>query len=336
MKNLELIHLTNMEANSLVPKLRFKDEDGKDFPEWEEKQLGEILSIASGRDYKNLGKGDIPVYGTGGLMTRVDKYLYEGDSVGIGRKGTIDKPVMLRGKFWTVDTLFYTHNFKNSTPKFVFYLFQRIVWYRYNEASGVPSLSKKTIEKILKPFPSYSEQCKIAEFLSNIDKKINLLTKKKALLESYKKGVMQKIFSQEIRFKDDGKAFPDWEEIKLGKLLEEYKKKSKVDNEYPMLTSSNKGLMLQSDYYGENRLTARSSLGYNIIPVGYLTYRSRSDNSRFTFNLNNLGFTGLISTYYPVFKMTNCNNYFILSLLNNNKNHIDKTVCDVPTLNLPI
>ena len=176
------------------PKLRFKDEDGKDFPEWEEKQLGEILSIASGRDYKNLGKGDIPVYGTGGLMTRVDKYLYEGDSVGIGRKGTIDKPVMLRGKFWTVDTLFYTHNFINSTPKFVFYLFQRIAWYRYNEASGVPSLSKKTIEKILKPFPSYREQYKIADFLSSIDKKIEQVDFQLDRNKEFKKGLLQQMF----------------------------------------------------------------------------------------------------------------------------------------------
>ncbi|MDA7807878.1 restriction endonuclease subunit S [Flavobacteriaceae bacterium] len=174
--------------------IRFKDEDGKDFPDWEEKQLGKILSIASGRDYKNLGKGDIPVYGTGGLMTRVDKYLYEGDSVGIGRKGTIDRPVMLRGKFWTVDTLFYTHNFINSIPKFVFYLFQRIDWYRYNEASGVPSLSKKTIEKILKPFPSCCEQYKIAEFLSIIDKKIELVDFQLERNKEFKKGLLQQMF----------------------------------------------------------------------------------------------------------------------------------------------
>jgi len=174
--------------------IRFKDEEGNDFPDWEEKQLGEILSIASGRDYKNLGKGDIPVYGTGGLMTRVDKYLYEGDSVGIGRKGTIDKPVMLRGKFWTVDTLFYTHNFINSTPKFVFYLFQRIAWYRYNEASGVPSLSKKTIEKILKPFPSYREQYKIADFLSSIDKKIEQVDFQLDRNKEFKKGLLQQMF----------------------------------------------------------------------------------------------------------------------------------------------
>jgi type I restriction enzyme S subunit len=54
----------------------------------------------------------------GGLMTKVDEYLFDGESIGIGRKGTIDKPVFLNGKFWTVDTLFYTHSFRESYPKF--------------------------------------------------------------------------------------------------------------------------------------------------------------------------------------------------------------------------
>jgi type I restriction enzyme S subunit len=95
---------------------------------WEVKKLGEILSFGSGKDYKNLGSGDIPVYGTGGIMTYVNWYLYEGESVGIGRKGTIDNPVYLTGKFWTVDTLFFTHQFKNALPKFIYYLFCLIKW----------------------------------------------------------------------------------------------------------------------------------------------------------------------------------------------------------------
>ncbi|MEL6142864.1 MAG: restriction endonuclease subunit S, partial [Bacteroidota bacterium] len=93
--------------------IRFKDENGEAFPDWEEKKLGEVLSFGSGKDYKHLNEGDIPVFGTGGLMTHVDEYLHNGESVGIGRKGTIDKPVFLSGKFWTVDTLFYTHSFVN-------------------------------------------------------------------------------------------------------------------------------------------------------------------------------------------------------------------------------
>lgn len=199
----------------LQPKLRFPEYSGN----WDSKLINEILSIGSGRDYKHLEKGDIPVFGTGGLMTYVNDYLYEGETVCIGRKGTIDKPMYFNGKIWTVDTLFYTNKFKNSSPKFVYNLFQRINWKEYNEASGVPSLSKSTIEKIEINIPSLEEQTKIANFLSSVDEKLNLLKEKKTLLEDYKNGIMQKIFNQEIRFKDDnGNDFEDWEEKTLGEV----------------------------------------------------------------------------------------------------------------------
>ena len=81
-------------------------------------------------------------------MTKVNEFLYDGETVCIGRKGTIDKPMYYNGKIWTVDTLFYTHKFRSTIPKFIFYLFQQINWKLYNEASGVPSLSKATIEKL--------------------------------------------------------------------------------------------------------------------------------------------------------------------------------------------
>ena len=98
----------------IEPKLRFKQDDGSDFSDWEEIFLGKILDFGSGKDYKHLLNGDIPVYGTGGFMTSVNEFLYDGKSVCIGRKGTINKPIFLTGKFWTVDTLFYTRNFKNN------------------------------------------------------------------------------------------------------------------------------------------------------------------------------------------------------------------------------
>ena len=198
-----------------IPKLRFKEFSGV----WEDKLIGQILTVGSGKDYKHLSNGDIPVYGTGGYMLSVNDYLYDGESVGIGRKGTIDKPIFLTGKFWTVDTLFYTHSFKNSVPKFIYSIFQRINWKLYNEASGVPSLSKSTIEKIKIFIPSKHEQEKIASFLISIDTRIEQLTKKEQLLQQYKKSVMQKIFNQEIRFKDDdGSEFCEWEEKKLGNI----------------------------------------------------------------------------------------------------------------------
>ncbi|MGP1425401.1 MAG: restriction endonuclease subunit S, partial [Ottowia sp.] len=128
------------EKGAFLPKLRFpefKEEEG-----WQLKLIGEILSIGNGRDHKHLSDGDIPVYGSGGYMRSVNEYLHDGESICIGRKGTIDKPFFLNGKFWTVDTLFYTHSFKKSLPRFVYALFQNIEWLKHNEAGGVPSLSK--------------------------------------------------------------------------------------------------------------------------------------------------------------------------------------------------
>ena len=208
-----------MENQTNIPSLRFSEFNGK----WEAKKISEVLSIGSGKDYKHLSFGNVPVYGTGGLMTTVDSYLHDGETVCIGRKGTIDKPFYYFGKLWTVDTLFYTHSFIDSNPKFIFNLFQRINWKEYNEASGVPSLSKSTIEKIKLELPSLKEQIKIASFLTKVDEKLTALKKKKELLEQYKKGVMQQIFSQELRFKnDDGNDFPEWEEKSLGEIGETY------------------------------------------------------------------------------------------------------------------
>ncbi|WP_446784651.1 restriction endonuclease subunit S [Macellibacteroides fermentans] len=174
--------------------LRFKDENNQDFPDWQEKKIGEILTIGSGKDYKHLSEGNIPVFGTGGLMTRVNDYLYEGETVCIGRKGTIDKPMYYSGKIWTVDTLFYTHSFINSYPKFVYCIFLMINWKEYNEASGVPSLSKSTIESIQINIPSLPEQQKIATFLSSIDEKISHCGKQIEKMETWKKGLLQQMF----------------------------------------------------------------------------------------------------------------------------------------------
>jgi len=181
---------------------RFKDSVLGEIPEgWEVKNIEDILTIGSGKDYKHLDEGEIPVYGTGGLMTYVNDYLYDGESVGIGRKGTIDKPVFLSGKFWTVDTLFFTHSFIKTLPKYVYYLFLTIDWKRHNEASGVPSLSKTTIEKIKLIISPLPEQQKIAEILSTVDDKIEVLQNKKSSFKEMKKGLMQQLLTGKTRVK---------------------------------------------------------------------------------------------------------------------------------------
>ena len=174
-----------------VPHLRFPE-----FTErWDTYRIADILCIGNGRDYKHLSKGDIPVFGTGGYMTSVNECLYEGETTFIGRKGTINKPFYYNGKFWTVDTLFYTHSFKRVIPKFVYCLFQTINWLRYNEASGVPSLSKDTIEKIKVRIPQLDEQKKIAKLLSLLDERIATQNKIIEDLNKLKSAISECIFN---------------------------------------------------------------------------------------------------------------------------------------------
>src|SRR5687767_15112479 len=103
-------------------------------------------------------------------------FLYDKESVLIGRKGTIDKPKYINEPFWTVDTLFYTEINSNYTPRFIFYHFLLIDWYSYNEASGVPSLNAKTIENIsIHIPPTKNEQEDIAKVLTDMDAEIDSL-----------------------------------------------------------------------------------------------------------------------------------------------------------------
>lgn len=205
-----------------IPKLRFKDNNGNDYPQWEKKLIKDILKIYHGKDYKNEPneKKLYPVLGTGGIITYIDKFLCDWECVLIGRKGTINKPQYMKTPFWSVDTLFYSKPKLKQNPNFQYYLFQNINWKIYDESTGVPSLSASTIEHINRFIPTYAEQEKIASFFSTIDKKIENLTNTITSLENQKKGLLQQIFSQKLRFKDEnGNNYPNWEKKKLGKLL---------------------------------------------------------------------------------------------------------------------
>ncbi|PII15565.1 restriction endonuclease [Stenotrophomonas indicatrix] len=177
-----------------VPKLRFPEfwEAGS----WEIRAFKKLFSVGYGRDYKHLSTGNVPVYGSGGYMLSVDDYLYDGESVCIGRKGTINNPMLLSGRFWTVDTLFYTHSFSECLPRFIYAIFQRIDWLAHNEAGGIPSLSKANIEKIEVAVPKSIEQQKIADCLSSLDELIALEVQKLDALKCHKKGLIQQLFPQ--------------------------------------------------------------------------------------------------------------------------------------------
>ena len=203
-----------------TPKIRFKG--FKD--DWEQRKLGELVDVCSGRDYKHLSEGTIPVYGTGGYMLSVNDALsYDRDAIGIGRKGTIDRPYILKAPFWTVDTLFYAIPREKVDLNYAFDIFQNIDWKKKDESTGVPSLSKTAINDIDVLAPKHDEQQIIGQFFAAIDNLITLHQRKCDETKQLKKFMLQKMFPKngeknpEIRFEG---FTDDWEQRKLGELGE--------------------------------------------------------------------------------------------------------------------
>lgn len=202
------------------PKIRFKGFTD----DWEERNLGEVVDVRSGKDYKHLQEGLIPVYGTGGYMLSVNAALsYSEDAIGIGRKGTIDRPYILKAPFWTVDTLFYAVPRDTNDLNFAFGLFQNIDWKKKDESTGVPSLSKTVINEIEVVTPKTDEQKAVGAYFANLDNLITLHQRKCEETKILKKYMLQKMFPQngsnipEIRFDGFTNA---WEQRKLGEIYQ--------------------------------------------------------------------------------------------------------------------
>lgn len=207
------------------PKIRFKGFSG----EWKETIFGDSVIINSGMDYKHLSVGEIPVYGTGGYMLSVNESLSDIDAIGIGRKGTIDKPQLLKAPFWTVDTLFFMTPKNGDNLNFLFALSQKTNWRKYDESTGVPSLSKVNIAKIAIALPKKKEQIAIASYFQHLDILIQSTTKKIESLKQVKSASLQSMFPQEgatkprVRFNGfEG----EWEKMAFGNVFEFIKNNS--------------------------------------------------------------------------------------------------------------
>ena len=150
--------------------------------EWRVTKLKYALLISNGKDYKDIEveEGGYPVIGSGGVFARARNYMYDGDVVLLGRKGTIDKPLFYSGKFWTVDTMFYSTALNGNNIKFMYYSSLLIPFSYYSTATALPSMTQSDLNNHVLCLPSISEQQKIADFL---DKKTAQLDKVKSLLE---------------------------------------------------------------------------------------------------------------------------------------------------------
>ena len=159
-----------------------------------------MAAIKNGQDYKHVEVEEgYPVIGSGGPFTHASEYMYDKESVLLGRKGTIDKPQYMETPFWTVDTLFYTVIKDGNNPKFLFYRLCLIDWKLYNEASGVPSLNARTIENIEISTPAFEEQVEISRIINSLDEDIKAHEAKLAKIRNIKQGMMQELLTGRVR-----------------------------------------------------------------------------------------------------------------------------------------
>ena len=132
--------------------------------------LDSFAKIKNGKTYKDFGAGNIPVYGSGGIMTYVDRFSYNKPTVLIPRKGSLGNLFYLEEPFWNVDTIFYTEiDEEQVIPKFLYYFLKTAHLEDLNTAGGVPSLTQKVLNKVLIPVPSLEEQQRIVDILDRFD-----------------------------------------------------------------------------------------------------------------------------------------------------------------------
>ena len=158
-------------------------------------KLSDLLEIKYGKDHKNLADGIIPVYGSGGIMRYVNEFLYDGESILIPRKGTLNNLFYVRGRFWTVDTIFWSKiNTEKVFGKFLFYYLTTLDFASMNVGTAVPSMTSAILNDINIKLPSIDNQKKIAHILSTLDDKIELNRKMNQTLEEMASAIFKSWF----------------------------------------------------------------------------------------------------------------------------------------------
>ena len=203
----------------VAPKLRFKEFDG----DYLELKYDKFAPLQRGFDLpvSTIVDGDFPVVFSNGILKKHNEFKAKAPGVVTGRSGTIGNITWVEKDYWPHNTSLWVTNFFGNEPKYIFYFLQEFDVSRFASGSGVPTLNRNDVHAQLINIPNNKEeQTKIAAFLSAVDEKISQLTQKHALLSQYKQGMMQKLFSQQLRFKaDDGSEFGEWEEKILKDLF---------------------------------------------------------------------------------------------------------------------
>ena len=310
--------------------------------EWEVKKLGEVVDITSGTcpsDFNLLEIGRYPYLKVEDLNNsfkyQISSREYSDDvfrnvvvknSLIFPKRGAaiINNKIRISKVDCYLDSNLMALKISDNSKLDLEYLYYKVLdiqLFKIADTSSIPQLNNKHIIPFKIPLPPLPEQQKIAEVLSTWDKAIQETDAIIKKLEARNKALAYSLLTGKKRVN----GFEDkWDNYKLDHFLEEYSSKPNGEIDLPVFTSSKNGLMNQFDYYSGGRISSRENVDYNIIPDGYITYRSRSDDGLFTFNKNTTGYDGLISGYYPVFKIVNGNDDFFLFYLNFFKNKLTK------------
>lgn len=201
-----------------APKLRFKafikPYKNIKYEEFAPLQRGFDLPVST------IVDGEYPVVFSNGILKKHNSFKAKAPGVVTGRSGTIGNITWVDKDYWPHNTSLWVTNFFDNDPRYIFYFLQDFDVSRFASGSGVPTLNRNDVHAQLIHIPTdRNEQSKIASFLSAVDEKISQLTQKHQLLSQYKQGMMQKLFSQQIRFKaDDGSEFGEWEDKRISEI----------------------------------------------------------------------------------------------------------------------
>jgi type I restriction enzyme S subunit len=247
---------------------------------WNTLTLKDIADINYGKSPSEIlnDNGVYPVVGTGGIERFGDNYIYDGESIILGRKGTIEKVAYLNEKFWVIDTAYYLSNFKKIEVKWLYYFFHLINFKYLNEATGVPSLSRTRLHSLKINLPPIPEQTLIAKILSTADRTIEQTEAVIAKLQRIKNGLMQDLLTKGIdengsirseethKFKDSplGRIPVEWEVYRLCEITEKI-----IDGTHntPNYTE-----------YGVPFITVKNLTGTDSIDFTELNFVSESDH----------------------------------------------------------
>ena len=289
--------------------------------EWKEDVLGNVLEVKYGKDHKKLAEGQYPVYGSGGLMRYVDSKLYDGPSILIPRKGTLNNIMFVESPFWTVDTMFWSIiNTDKVDPQFLFYSICKRDFASMNVGSAVPSMTVNILNDIQISYPkNIEDQRRIASILSSLDRKIELNNKINADLEEMAQAIFKNWFVDFEPFKDgvfvDSELGMIPEGWKVGTLEDITKNKSakvKEKNDLKVLSPVTTGELVLSEEYFTKQVFSSSIAKYKIVNKGDFAYNPARVNIG-SLGRNEFDFDGCVSPVYVVFSVLDgYENYFDL------------------------